>query len=156
LISCKNDDNNDTPQNCGCDSETLFTIPNEEFEEVYGISTEEQMAGQLFYKHPEIIDGFYDYEEYNNKFWIFQGMEGCWNCRRVFIVCNENLIGEEFEHLKQEGVYDSIPVQFSGNVKRTCTIRHLPADMLYANWDYPISATSLSTGESVFHYLQHR
>ena len=122
---------NDPPPECGCDAETVYPIPNEEFEEVYGIPPGEQITGKLFFKHPEIVDGYYDYEEYSNMFWISQGQKGCWNCRRIFIVCNEELIGEEFHFLKQQGVYDSIPIQFSGNVKRTCIIRHLPADMVY-------------------------
>ncbi len=123
-------------KNCGCDSETSYTIPNEEFEEVYGIPPKEQMAGQLFYKHPDIIDRFADHvEEFQNKFWIVQGTEGCWNCQRKFIVCNEDLVGEEFEHLKQDGVYDSIPVQFSGEVKLDdeCVEPFIaPADIYYA------------------------
>lgn len=123
-------------KNCGCDSETAYIIPNEEFEDVYGIPPEEQMAGELFYKHNEVVDGFADHvEEFENKFWIFQGTKGCGNCERKFIVCNENLVGEEFQYLKNEGEYDSIPVQFSGEVKPydECIAPFIaPADIYYA------------------------
>lgn len=115
LISCKNDDNNDTPQNCGCDSETLFTIPNQELQ----IPIEEQKRGLLFYKHPEVIDGFYDDNEYNNRFWIFQNSP-CNSCRSHLIICNEEIFGTEYDYLKQSGSYDSIPIHFTGNAKQTC------------------------------------
>lgn len=120
----------DSPPECGCESETVYPIPNQEFEDVYGISLEEQKNGKLFYKHPEVSDDFFN-EEYNNKFWIVQQTPDCNNCRRVFVICNENQFGEKFNYLKDKGVYDSIAVQFSGNVKRPCKIRHLPADVLY-------------------------
>ncbi len=133
-ISCKNDD--DIGRKCSCEAETTYTIPNKEFEEVYGIPPEEQMSGFLFYKHPEVVDGFADHvEEFKNKFWIFQGTKGCWNCRRNFIVCNEDLIGEQYDYLKQQGVYDSIPIQFSGDVKidDECVEPFIaPADINYA------------------------
>lgn len=132
FIGCLCQCTDNAPPDCGCESETIYPIPHQEFEDVYGISLEEQMSGKLFYKHPEVVDRFYDYEEYNNMFWILQDQEGCGNCRRVFMVCNEELVGQEFHYLKQQGVYDSIPVQFSGDVKRTCKIRYLPADMSYA------------------------
>lgn len=128
VFSCKKDEDIDKPFDCGCDSETLFTIPNEELQ----IPIEEQKSGLLFYKHPEDIDDFYNYEEYNNRFWIFQGIEGCYNCQRHYIVCNEELLGTAYDYLRQGDVHDSIPVQFSGNAKRTCNGPIiLPADYSY-------------------------
>ena len=114
LINCSKDDK---IQCCGCNSEKIYTIPNQEFEEVYGIPPREQMTGKIFFKHPEVLDPYTDnIREFQNKFWIFQGIEGCGNCKRIFIVCNEDSVDEKFKFLKQEGVYDSIPVQFSGDV----------------------------------------
>jgi len=110
----------DSAPECGCESETVYSIPNQEFEDVYGVSLEEQMTGKLFFKHPDLVDDFFDYDEYNNRFWIAQLTPNCGNCRRVFIVCNENLIGKEYERLKQKGVYDSVQIQFSGDVKLKC------------------------------------
>lgn len=110
--SCRDDD---TPTNCGCESVTLSTIPNEDLQ----IPIEEQKSGLLFFKHPETIDGFYDEDEYNNRFWIFQNSP-CNSCRRHLIVCNQELLGSPFDFLKQNGVYDSIPILFSGETKQTC------------------------------------
>ena len=110
--SCKKDD---TPTDCGCNSETLRTIPNLEIQ----IPIEEQKRGLLFYKHLGDTDSFYDGDEYNNRFWIFQNSP-CNSCRSHLIICNEEILGMEYDYLKQNGIYDSIPIQFSGNVKKTC------------------------------------
>ena len=113
LYSCgKNDE---TLPNCGCDSNTLLTIPNESIQ----IPVEEQKRGLLFYKHPEIIDGFYDDDEYNNRFWIFQNFP-CSSCKSHLIVCNEEILENKYDYLKQDEVYDSVPILFSGNTKHTC------------------------------------
>lgn len=122
--SCKDDD---TQPNCGCDSETLSTIPNDEVQ----VPIEEQKSGLLFFKHPEKIDGFYDDEQYNNRFWIVQGTDGCYNCQRHFIICNENLLGTEYDYLKQQNVNDSIKVKFTGKIKSLCILRAIPADYNY-------------------------
>lgn len=118
---------------CGCDSETAYIIPNSEFEEDYGIPRKEQMAGYLFYKHPEVVDRYADHvEEFENKF--CQGVKGCGNCERKFIICNEDMVGEEFKYLQQRGVYDSIPIEFSGEVKPDdeCVEPFIaPADIYY-------------------------
>ena len=126
--SCNKDD---TQPNCGCESETLDTVPSENFPEV---PIEEQKRGLLFYKKPENIDTFYDYYVdgyYDNRFWIFQGTEGCYNCKRNFIVCNEILLGPEYDYLKNSN--DSILISFTGNRKRLCKGPIiLPADYLYS------------------------
>ncbi len=122
--NCKNDDT----QNCGCDSETLFNIPNEELQ----IPIQEQKSGLLFYKHPENIDGFYDDDKYNNRFWIFRKTSECNICETHFIICNEELLGTEYDYLKQQNVSDSIPIQFSGNVKQLCHLRATPVAYSYA------------------------
>ncbi len=119
---------NDTPPDCGCESETLATIPNEEIQEV---PIEEQKSGLLYYKHPENIDEFLDDEQYNNRFWIFQGTEGCYNCQRHFIVCNESFLDTEYDYLKT--VYDSIPIRFTGSLKLPCSEPFIaPGDYFYA------------------------
>tara|TARA_R110002049_G_scaffold272563_2_gene450137 strand:+ start:11900 stop:12358 length:459 start_codon:yes stop_codon:yes gene_type:complete len=114
IYSCKNDD---SPPNCGCDSATLSTIPNKEILEV---PLEEQKSGLLFYKTSEKVDGFYDEEQYNNRFWIVQEKQPCLSCQRNFIVCNENLLGKEYDYLKQQNVNDSIEVKFTGKLKSLC------------------------------------
>jgi hypothetical protein len=122
--SCNKDD---TKPNCGCDSDTLGSVPSENFPEV---PIEEQKSGILFYKTSEKVDGFYDDEQYNNRFWIFQGTEGCYNCKRNFIICNENLLGTEYDYLKNNN--DSIEIKFTGDLKSLCVLRPILADYNYA------------------------
>lgn len=128
MNSCKEDD---TPPDCGCESETLDTVPSDNFPEV---PIEEQTSGLLFYKTSENIDEFYDFYVdgyYDNRFWIFQGVEGCGNCRRHYIICSEELLGSEYDFLKTSN--DSIEISFTGNRKRLCEGPIvLPADILYS------------------------
>ena len=128
-VSCSNDDEGpDQNQDCGCASETLLTIPNSDLQ----VPIDEQKTGFIFYKHPELIDGFYDDDIYNNRFWIFQGTEGCYNCQRNFIVCNESILDNQFDYLKQQNNYDSIQVKFSGGLKSPCILRAVLGDYFYA------------------------
>lgn len=134
-IACNNDDDNEGPSwDCGCDSETYDTVPSEHFPNV---PIDVQKSGLLFYKTSEKIDYTFDDRVaiegyYDNRFWITQGTEGCSNCQRNFFVCNEDLLGEEFDYLKN--VNDSIPIIFSGNLKFLCEgPLILPADYLYTN-----------------------
>ncbi len=101
----------DTPTNCGCESETLSTIPNGDR---YGPSIEEQKSGLLFFKRPENIDMYDRYFKgyYDNRFWISGGKVG------IAIICNENTLGTEYDYLKNSN--DSIPICFTGNTKRLC------------------------------------
>ena len=126
--SCNKDD---TKPNCGCDSDTLDTVPSENFPEV---PIEEQKSGLLFYKHAENIDQIFDDEhsgEYNNRFWVFQGIEGCYNCRRHYIICNETLLGSEYDYLKNSN--DSVPITFTGELKFLCIDPFVtPADYFYS------------------------
>lgn len=117
---------NDTPPDCGCESETLATVPDYDLQ----VPIEEQKSGLLFYKRLENVDGFYNDQQYNDRFWIFQGTEGCYNCQRKFIVCDENLLGSEFNYLKS--INDSIEVKFTGKLKSLCVLRPIPADFNYA------------------------
>ena len=124
MNSCKDDD---APPNCGCESETLDTVPSENFPEV---PIEEQKSGLLFFKKQENVDRFYNDEIYNNRFWIFQGTEGCYNCGRNYVICNENLLGTEFDYLKNNN--DSIEVKFTGGLKGMCILKAVPADLFYS------------------------
>ena len=123
--SCNNDD---SPPNCGCESETLGTIPNEN---LTSVPIEEQTKGLLFYKTSEKIDGYLDEEQVNNHFWIFQGTEGCYNCQRHFIICNDEMVGVEFDYLKNTN--DSISVKFTGKLKLLCVEPFIaPGDYYYS------------------------
>jgi len=126
-FSCKENDKNPT---CGCSSETINTIPNEELDNV---PIEEQKIGVILFKDDQIQDPYVKEEEFNNRFWIFQGSEGCYNCQRKLIVCNESLLGEEFDNLKLANSSDSIAVKFSGELKLPCAEpRVVPGDFFYA------------------------
>ncbi len=129
FIGCDNDDEDSA--DCGCKSETLDTVPSENFPEV---PFEEQKSGLIFYKRSENIDYIFDDEHnglYNNRFWIFQGTDGCHNCRRHFIICNENILGTEYDYLKNSN--DSIPISFTGELKYLCIDPFIaPADYFYS------------------------
>lgn len=119
LTSCKNDD---TLPDCGCNSETLLTIPDETLQ----TPTEDQKKGLLFYKHQQDIDRFYNDEEYKNRFWILRKTEDCNICETYFIVCNESVLGAEYDYLRQENINDTLEVEFTGNVKQLCELRATP------------------------------
>ena len=123
-------DDNDTPPNCGCESETIDTVPSDYFPEV---PIEEQTSGLLFYKRVENTDFFDDKHDgrYNNTYWIFKGIEGCGNCRRIHIICNEELLGKDYDFLKTNN--DSIPIIFRGDLKFLCVDPFVaPADYDYS------------------------
>jgi hypothetical protein len=126
---CNNSD--DEKPNCGCESETIDIVPSDNFPEV---PVEEQKSGLIFYKRAENVDNIFDDEhngKYNNNFWILRGVEGCYNCKHHFIVCNQDLLGSEFDFLKN--INDSIPVSFSGDLKFLCVEPFAaPADYSYA------------------------
>ena len=127
-LSC-HDKDDDTPPNCGCTSKTIDTVPSDYFPEA---PIEEQTSGLLFYKKEENIDFFDDKHNglYNDTFWIFKETEGCYNCRRIHIICNEELLGSEYEFLKSNN--DSIPIIFRGNLKFLCVELFVaPADYFY-------------------------
>ncbi|MBC3847381.1 hypothetical protein H8K90_13370 [Winogradskyella echinorum] len=128
-IACNNDDDNEGPSwDCGCDSETYDTVPSEHFPNV---PIDVQKSGLLFYKTSEIEDEYVNEDQFNNRFWIFQGTEGCNNCQRKFIICDTDLIGVEFDYLKN--VTDSVPISFSGDLKLPCIEPFpAPADYSYA------------------------
>lgn len=126
MNSCKDDA---TLPDCGCESETVNTIPNEN---ITNVPIEEQKKGVLFYKTSEKIDEYLKEEQFNNHFWVFQGSEGCYNCRRNFIICNDERVGVEFDYLKNTN--DSISVKFTGELKILCVDEPFiaPGDYYYA------------------------
>jgi hypothetical protein len=128
-MGCNSSD--DEKLNCGCESETIDTVPSDFFPEV---PEEEQKSGLIFYKRAENVDNIFDDKHngrYNNHFWILRGVENCFNCKHHFIVCNEDFLGSEFDFLKNEN--DSIPVSFSGDLKFLCVEPFpTPADYSYS------------------------
>ncbi|TVZ28761.1 hypothetical protein JM83_3912 [Gillisia sp. Hel_I_86] len=110
FTGCKDDDI--PPPDCGCESETRTIIPE---------ST--NLIGQIAYKTQ--IDSQDDY--YNNTFWIGYTEQNCSNCIHHMIVCNEDLLGSEFDDIIVSG--EVVEVKFSGNLKRICELPvAFPAD----------------------------
>ncbi len=110
--SCKDDD---TPPNCGCESETRTTI-----------SESANLIGEMYYK-TQSNDPMDTY--YNNYFWIVYTEENCVNCVHSMIVCNEEIMNNQFESIKETG--EIIEVKFSGHLKEICEKTFAPADYTY-------------------------
>ncbi|MBC6401687.1 MAG: hypothetical protein GDA37_11890, partial [Ekhidna sp.] len=108
---------------CGCESETFSTIPNQELQE----PIEDQKIGLLFYKASENRDRFYNEEEYDNRFWIYHEIETKKGVKQenYYIICNESVFNREYDYLKNTN--DSIKVKFTGNLKRLCILKPILA-----------------------------
>ena len=123
-VSCSDDE---APTECGCESETVSIVPNEDV----NVTIKEQTTGFLYYRRPDMMDRFFDDPNYSNKFWIFQGTPGCYNCQRHLVICNENMLPGELNNLRN--TTDSIPIVFTGELKYLCTEPFIaPADYFYA------------------------
>lgn len=134
--SCDKDD--ETVPDCGCGSETILSVPSEEV----AIPEEEQIRGILFFKHPEDFAKFYDEAEFKNRFWILRKSVECSLCGDYLIVCNEDLLGEEFDYLKQKkNVRDSIRIEFTGNIKQICDIK--PTPVIYSHGEIVLTSVKI-------------
>jgi len=124
ISSCKEDSN----PPCGCGGPTLNTVPSDIFKEV---PFEVQKSGLMFFKDEDIIEQYVPDDQWEHKFWILQ--DGCTACVRAFIVCNEDILGNQFNFLKEENNNDSIPIRFEGNLMTVCDENQFitPADILY-------------------------
>jgi hypothetical protein len=116
------------PKNCGCGGPTWMSIPNEVITEV---PFEVQTSGVIFFKDDEIIEPYVPDDRWDQKFWIFQGTQGCYNCQRKFIVCNEEFLKSKFDFLKEENNSDSISVTFEGNLMIPCDTDYGPNDPVF-------------------------
>ena len=127
ILSSCNEGNEQTI--CGCGGPTEMTVPSDFFEEV---PSEVQTSGLMFFKDDKIIERYVPDDRWEHKFWILQG--GCTACQRKLIVCNEGILNDQFEFLKEESNSDSIPIRFEGNIMTACGdnpfIAH--ADIFYA------------------------
>lgn len=114
---------------CGCGGPTEITVPTDFFAEV---PFEVQTSGVIFFKDDDIIERYVPDNRWEEKFWIIQG--GCTSCERKLIVCNENILGSQFDFLKEENNSDSIPIKFEGNLMIPCGDNPFiaPADIFYA------------------------
>ena len=102
LASCSNDSQPD----CGCDSPILSTI-----------TEADSLTGQMFYKKELENDSYYI-----NKFWIQYAEPNCGNCVHSVIICNDTILGNEFDDLKSKPAGETINVSFSGDIKSVCKL----------------------------------
>lgn len=110
--SCNKDD---TPPDCGCNSETSHTI-----------TESDNLIGEMYYKtqSDNPLDIYY-----NNLFKIIYTEENCSNCIHSMIVCNEDFMNNEFDYIKSSG--EIVEVKFSGHLKSVCDRRNNPADYTF-------------------------
>jgi len=123
LNSCDKDD--DSPKDCGCNSETIEEIT---------VLEEDNLVATISYKI-QLDTGD---THYNDKFWIGVSFENCPTCIDVMIVCNENFLNGEFDYLKTN-TDEFAQIHFSGNIKKICNRPPNVADYSY----YRIVLTSI-------------
>ncbi len=123
FISCKSDD---TPTDCGCNSEITNTI-----------SKNTGLIGKLFYKNSNTGNNYN-----NHKYWIVYVEQNCANCVHSMIICNENLLSNisNIPELDKGAIFnnindlnDALDVRFSGHLKKICNPIYHPADYTYEN-----------------------
>jgi hypothetical protein len=100
---CRDDD---SPPNCGCEANTIKSIPKS--------ST---LTGKIFYKAPSPKDDYY-----TNKFWIVYTEPSCVNCAHHFIICNEKILENNYNEIKEVTNGKTIDITFSGNIKPICDL----------------------------------
>ncbi|GGG36091.1 hypothetical protein GCM10010976_04740 [Bizionia arctica] len=116
FISC--DKNDDEPSDCGCNSETNYTI-----------TETDSLIGKIYYRSQN--------STYNNLYSIIYKEVQYSNSSTFMIVCNEDFLNNEFEDIKNSG--ESVEVKFSGDLKSICEKPNGPADISY----YRIILTSI-------------
>jgi hypothetical protein len=111
------EDEDDTPKDCGCSSETNYTI-----------TETDSLIGEIYFRSSTY---------YSNLYSIVYKEEGYSNSSTHMIVCNEDFLNNEFEDIKNSG--GSVEVKFSGDLKSICEKPNGPADISY----YRIILTSI-------------
>ena len=110
MASCKSDDLDD----CGCNSQVEKTI-----------SKSSNLIAKMFYNNPENSPNDY----YENEYWIKYTPANCGNCVHTMIICNTNILGSNFNDLKNLAPGESIDVKFAGYLKELCQLPNAaPAD----------------------------
>lgn len=138
INSCKS---GNTAPNCGCESETVDTVPSEN---VPDITIEVQMSGLLF--HNQTVPNFKfgsispkneeDFEKYNNRFWLYQEDKE-YDLLRYFALCPNHSLPKKFEELKNNT--GSVYITFTGKIKNLCdpviTLGIVPKNYLIAEME---------------------
>jgi len=112
IISCKSDD---TPLDCGCNSETKAII-----------TEESQAVGTITYKEQTESNSYY-----TNYYWITLTDPNCSNCVQHMIICNNELLSNEIRNTLNSQT--STKVKFSGELKEVCEKRFDISSISYQN-----------------------
>lgn len=106
--NCKKDD---TPPDCGCNSEIFNTVPEAS-----------ETVGQISYKEQTETNSYY-----TNKYWITFVQPDCSICIHYMIVCNESFITDDIINLLN--TQESVTVKFAGGLKEVCEKRFNTANI---------------------------
>jgi len=113
FTGCKDDD--DTPPDCGCESETQTIIPESA-----------NLIGRLSFKANDSVDPYY-----TNHYWITYLDQNCSNCVHHMIICNEEMLGNQFDDVDNLQKGEFVDIKFSGYLKEICQKRFDLADITY-------------------------
>lgn len=124
IDGCKDDN---TPPNCGCESETRTTIPESA-----------NLVGKLFYKNDSNGNNFN-----NQEYWLVYIEKNCENCVHSLIICNSELLNSIPNIPTLSNVNDiigsvnelknALDVKFSGDLKVICNPIYALGDYTYEN-----------------------
>lgn len=111
-ISCKKEE-----PTCGCDSDTLTTIPDSA-----------KLIGRLSYKKPiDLIGSNY----YVNHYWITYVYPDCSTCVRHMILCNDDILGNDFNDVQNLPQGEFVEIKFAGHLKEVCEKKFDIANITY-------------------------
>lgn len=108
ISSC---DKGNEKKNCGCDSETIFTIQDAD-----------EQRGYVYKTVPVVGDNVP-----SSDFTIMFSEPDCGNCKHFFLVCNDSFLSS----LDDIPNYPGIEVKFSGHAMELCSKPIAPGDYTY-------------------------
>lgn len=68
---------------------------------------------------------------YIDHYWITYIEPDCSNCVHHMILCNEDILGDDFDDLKGLPLGEDIEVEFSGHLKPICELKFDQADVTF-------------------------
>lgn len=106
FIGCNNKDVSADVSTCGCDADSTKSIPQSS-----------ELSAKMFYKYDSPESNYYI-----NKFWIEYTEPNCGNCTHSFVICNENILENNYDDVKELPKGERIDITFSGNIKPICDL----------------------------------
>lgn len=110
--ACDKDDK--TKSDCGCDSETLATIPESA-----------NLIGLIWYKTNKDLNDDY----YTNKYWISVVVKDSDKADH-YIICNEDILSDDIIELAKTS--EDTKVKFAGQIKEICEKKFDVAERTYS------------------------